>query len=533
MVTGHRAMAISPEGRLAEIIPMLKNLFATHSVEAAAHVDAGEPAEDGALAGESSLKRVLTAKHLVMLGVGAVIGAGIFVITGTAAAQFAGPALIISFVFAGLACALAGLCYAEFAAMLPVSGSAYSYTYATLGEVVAWFVGWCLVLEYLFAASTVAVGWAGYFNELLRMLDMSLPAALDSAPFGFDEAGKLTTTGSIVNLPAVVICGAIGMLCYRGITESATVNAIIVAIKVIVILLFLALTFRYIQTQFWHPFIPPNEGGTRFGWPGVLRAASLVFFAYIGFDAVSTSAGEAKNPKRDMPIGILGSLFVCTLLYVAMAAVLTGIAPFHILNTPEPVATALNYVLGNVVEPGTTASHVLSVLKGTVVLGALLGLSSVVLVMMMGLPRIAYTMSRDGLLPKSFGKVHSKYRTPHVGTIIVAVTAIVLAGMFPVDVLGDVVSMGTLLAFATVCIGVLILRYTRPDLQRSFRVPMPWVICPAGALICLYLFWQVFSVRWQVLVPWIIVGFLIYGFYGYRHSRLRAAGGSTRPRDAA
>ncbi|HET6588522.1 MAG TPA: amino acid permease [Oleiagrimonas sp.] len=505
---------------------MLKNLFATHSIEAAAHVDAGEPAEDGALAGEGSLKRVLTAKHLVMLGIGAVIGAGIFVLTGTAAAQFAGPALVLSFVFAGIACALAGLCYAEFAAMLPVSGSAYSYTYATLGEVVAWFVGWNLVLEYLFAASTVAVGWSGYFNELLGMLSnltgmhLALPAALSSAPFTFNDAGHLVTTGHVLNLPAVIIIAAISSLCYRGITESATVNAVIVAIKVLVILLFLALTFQYIQPHFWHPFIPPNEGGSHFGWSGVMRAASLVFFAYIGFDAVSTAAGEAKNPQRDMPIGILGSLFICTLLYIAMAAALTGIAPFQTLNTPEPVATALNYVLGHVA-PGTTASAILVGLKSIVVLAALLGLSSVILVMMMGQPRIFYTMSRDGLLPKPLGKVHKKYRTPHVGTVIVAVIAAVLAGLFPVDVLGDVVSMGTLLAFTTVCIGVLVLRYTRPELKRSFRVPMPWVVCPLGALVCLYLFWQVFEVRWYLLLVWIAIGFLIYGFYGYRNSRLQ------------
>lgn len=502
---------------------MLKNLFATHSIEAAAHVDAGEPAEDGALSGEGSLKRVLTAKHLVMLGVGAVIGAGIFVLTGTAAAQFAGPALVISFVIAGTACALAGLCYAEFAAMLPVSGSAYSYTYATLGEVVAWFVGWSLVLEYLFAASTVAVGWSGYFNELLDMMNLALPAALSSAPFTFNEAGHLVTTGHLVNLPAVALVAAIGSLCYRGITESAMVNAVIVALKVIVILLFLAVTIQYINTDFWHPFIPPNEGGTRFGWSGVLRASSLVFFAYIGFDAVSTAAGEAKNPQRDMPIGILGSLLICTLLYVAMSAVLTGIAPFHLLNTPEPVATALNYVLGNVVVPGSTASTILSILKGTVVLAALLGLSSVVLVMLMGQPRIFYTMARDGLLPKPLGKVHKKYRTPHIGTVLVTVVAVALAGLFPVDVLGDVVSMGTLLAFSTVCVGVLVLRYTRPDLKRSFRVPMPWVVCPLGALICLYLFWQVFQIRWPLLLGWVAFGFLIYGFYGYRHSRLRAS----------
>ena len=505
---------------------MIKGLFATHTIEAMPHVDAGEPVEGGPQ-GEVTLKRVLTARHLVMLGIGAVIGAGIFAITGTAAAQFAGPALILSFLIAAVACGLAGMCYAEFAAMLPVSGSAYSYSYATLGEVVAWFVGWALVLEYLFAASTVAVAWSGYFGEMLRMLssmtglNFNLPAALSSAPLTFADGGhKLIFTGSLINLPAILIVGAISWLCYLGITQSATVNAIIVAIKVTVILLFLVVMFNYINTDLWHPFIPANEGGSKFGWSGIYRGATLVFFAYIGFDAVSTAAGEAKNPQRDMPIGILGSLLVCTVLYVAMAAVMTGTTPFRMLNTPEPVATAINYVLGTVAV-GSASSYLLGALKILVVLAALAGLSSVVLVMLMGQPRIFYSMSRDGLLPPALGRLHSKHRTPYVGTILVGVIACILAGLFPVDVLGDLVSMGTLLAFATVCIGVLVLRRTRPDLPRAFRVPLPWIVCPAGAAACLFLFWQAFEVRWPLLLSWIAIGFLIYGFYGYRHSKLR------------
>ncbi len=504
---------------------MIKGLFATHAIEAMPHVDAGEPVEGGP-EGEVTLKRVLTARHLVMLGIGAVIGAGIFAITGTAAAQFAGPALIVSFLIAGFACALAGMCYAEFAAMLPVSGSAYSYSYATLGEVVAWFVGWNLVLEYLFAASTVAVAWSGYFGELLRMLSaatgmtLTLPAVLSSAPLRLDDAGHLVTTGALINVPAILIVGAISWLCYRGITQSATVNAIIVGVKVIVILLFLAVMFHYINPALWHPFVPANEGGSKFGWAGVYRGATLVFFAYIGFDAVSTAAGEAKNPQRDMPIGILGSLFICTLLYVAMAATMTGVTPFRMLNTPEPVATAISYVIGTVA-PGGTAIHVLSGLKILVVFAALAGLSSVVLVMLMGQPRIFYSMSRDGLLPKALGRLHSKHRTPYIGTVIVGSIAAVLAGLFQVDLLGDLVSMGTLLAFTTVCIGVLVLRRTRPELPRAFRVPWPWAVCLVGAAACLFLFWQAFKVRWPLLMSWIAIGFLIYGFYGYRHSKLR------------
>ncbi|MGF6491878.1 APA family basic amino acid/polyamine antiporter [Luteibacter sp. 621] len=492
---------------------MLKHLFATHPIEAAPHVDAGEHIETGAH-GDGGLKRVLTAKHLILLGIGAVIGAGIFVITGQAAAMHAGPALVISFIIAGFACALAGLCYAEFAAMLPVSGSAYSYSYATLGEYVAWFVGWNLVLEYLFAAATVAAGWSGYFNELLGLIggligsDITLPATLSSAPFQFVE-GHIQATGALINLPAVVIIAALSGLCYVGITQSAFVNSIIVTIKVTVILLFLAFAIKVVNPANWHPFIPPNEGEGVFGWSGIFRAATIVFFSYVGFDAVSTAAGEAKNPQRDMPIGILGSLAICTVLYIAVALVLTGIAPFRILNTPEPVATALGLY------------PQLSWLKFIVVVGAITGLSSVILVMLMGLPRIFFSMARDGLLPQGMAKVHPKFRTPYLGTIIVGVAAAAMAGLFPVSVLGELVSMGTLLAFATVCIGILILRYTRPDLPRSFRVPMVWPISIFGALACIYLFWQAFEEHWRLMVGWIIIGQLIYFGYGYAHSKLR------------
>src|ERR1700744_2050033 len=424
---------------------MLKHLFATHPIEAAPHVDAGEHIETGAHASGGELKRVLTAKHLVLLGVGAVIGAGIFVITGQAAALHAGPALVISFLIAGFACALAGLCYAEFAAMLPVSGSAYSYSYATLGEYVAWFVGWNLVLEYLFAAATVAAGWSGYFNEMLGMIghlvgtNLELPAQLASAPFKFVE-GHIQATGTLINLPAVVIIAALSGLCYVGITQSAFVNSIIVTIKVTVILLFLAFAIQVINPANWHPFIPASEGPGSFGWGGIFRAATIVFFSYVGFDAVSTAAGEAKNPQRDMPIGILGSLAICTVLYIAMALTLTGIAPYHMLGTAEPVATALSLY------------PQLTWLKAIVSFGALAGLSSVILVMLLGTSRIFFSMARDGLLPKGMSRVHAKHRTPHVATIIAGVAALVIAGLFPVSILGELVSMGTLLAFTTVCI---------------------------------------------------------------------------------
>jgi APA family basic amino acid/polyamine antiporter len=490
----------------------MMHLFRTKPITAQPHVDAGEPFE-GSLEGEATFKRVLTARHLIMLGIGAIIGAGIFVMTGQAAANHAGPAIMLSFVLSGIACAFAGLCYAEFAAMLPVSGSAYSYSYATLGEFIAWFIGWNLILEYMFAASTVAVGWSGYFAGLLDSMgswlgvSLSLPVALTSAPLNVVE-GRLVQTGALLNLPAVVIIAGVSALCYRGVTQSASVNAVIVAIKVVVILLFIAFSLQYVDPDNWRPFIPEAEGPGRFGWDGVVRGASIVFFAYIGFDAVSTAAQEAKNPQRDMPIGILGSLVICTIIYVAVAAVLTGMLPYGQLGTAKPVATALEAYPG------------LLWLKTLVELGAIAGLSSVILVMIMAQPRIFYTMAKDGLIPKLFGRVHRKYHTPHVGTVIVGVVAAVLGGLLPIGVLGDLVSMGTLLAFATVCVGVMVLRRTRPDLPRPFRVPLVRFVGIGGALSCLWLFWRVFLDNWHWMTGWIAIGVLIYFAYGYRHSAL-------------
>ena len=486
---------------------MLRDLFRVKPVEAAPRVDAGEPVE-GSLQGEAQLKRTLTARHLVLLGLGAVIGAGIFVLTGQAAANHAGPAIMLSFVIAGIACALAGLCYAEFAALLPVSGSAYSYSYATLGEFVAWFIGWCLVLEYLFASSTVAVGWSGYLVSFLTStLGIPFPAELAGAPIAWENGG-FVRTANIFNLPAVVIVAAVSGLCYVGITQSAFVNGIVVAIKVTVIAAFLGVGIFYVDPANWTPFIPENTGPGQFGMEGVFRAATVVFFAYIGFDAVSTAAGEAKNPQRDMPIGILGSLALCTVIYIAVCAVLTGMTPFTELNTAKPVATAL--------EPYAE----LAWLKTAVEIGAIAGLSSVILVMLMAQPRIFYTMSRDGLLPKIFGKVHPKHHTPYVGTIIVGIAACLLAGLMPLSVLGELVSMGTLVAFATVCLGVLVLRRTRPELHRPFRVPAATIICPLGFLACMFLFSQSFLEHWKLFTAWTFVGMLIYFFYGRRNSKL-------------
>lgn len=489
---------------------MFKSLLRVKPVAPAGHVDGGEPVE-GSLEGEATLQRTLTARHLILLGMGAVIGAGIFVITGQAAANHAGPAIMLSFVLAGIACAFAGLCYAEFSAMLPVSGSAYSYCYATLGEGVAWFIGWCLVLEYLFASSSVAVGWSAYLVSFLTStLGLPFPAELAEAPLAWKD-GAFAISGAVLNLPAVLIVAAITALCYRGITQSSFVNAVIVAIKVVVIALFIGFGIQHVDPANWTPFIPDNTGPGQFGMEGVFRAASIVFFAYIGFDAVSTAAGEAKNPQRDMPIGILGSLAVCTVIYIIVCAVLTGMLHYTELGTAKPVATALE----------TYAD--LAWLKTFVEVGAIAGLSSVILVMLMAQPRIFYTMSRDGLLPKVFGRVHSKYRTPHIGTVIVGVVASLLAGLLPLNVLGELVSMGTLLAFATVCICVLVLRKTKPDLPRPFRVPAIWLVSLLGAAACLFLFWQAFMEHWQVFVAWTVLGQLIYFGYGIRHSRLNKA----------
>lgn len=460
-----------------------------------------------------SLTRQLGALQLTLLGIGAIIGTGIFVLTGTAAANHAGPALVLSFVLAGIGCAFAGLCYAEFASMIPVSGSAYSYSYATLGEGVAWFIGWNLILEYLFAASTVAVGWSGYLVSLLDSIGLHLPAYLTHAPFQ-KVAGShaIETSGALMNFPAVAIVLLIGSLCYVGIRQSAWVNNIVVALKVTVILLFIAFGIHYINADNWHPFIPENTGTFgHYGWSGIATGAAVIFFAYIGFDAVSTAAQEAKDPQRSMPIGILGSLVVCTILYIVVAAIMTGLVSYTELNVPAPVALAMD-------------KHAeLAWLAPWVKFGAIAGMTSVMLVMMLGQPRIFFAMSRDGLLPKALGKVHPKHGTPHVATVITTVLAAAIAGLFPVDILGELVSIGTLMAFVTVCIGVLVLRRTRPDLERPFRVPAPAFTCTAGALVCGYMMYSLPNDTWIRLVVWTAIGIAIYAFYGRKHSRLNDA----------
>jgi APA family basic amino acid/polyamine antiporter len=461
---------------------------------------------------EGGLKRTLGATNLVLLGIGAIIGAGIFVLTGEVASQYAGPAITISFIVAAFICACAGLCYAELAAMIPISGSVYTYSYATVGEFFAWIVGWDLIIEYLFAASTVSVGWSGYIVSLLKNVGISIPAALTSAPFAYDDALGFHTTGAFMNVPAMVIIGIVTVILVIGVQESARFNNIIVAIKTSVILIFLLAGFSYINTGNWVPFIPENTGEFgHFGWSGIFRGAAIIFFAYIGFDAVSTAAQETKNPQRDLPIGILGSLVICTVLYIAVGLVLTGLVPYTSLAVPDPIAVGID---------ATGLTWLSPIIK----LGAIAGLSSVILVMLLGQPRIFFTMANDGLLPQAFSKVHPKFKTPYVSTIITGAVAMALAALFPIGILSKLVSLGTLLAFAMVCLAVLILRRTHPEIERPFRTPWAPVVPLAGILACLGSMYTVNIFAWELFAVWMALGVVVYFVYGMRNSKLQKQG---------
>jgi len=459
---------------------------------------------------EHSLKRVLGPLNLTLLGIGGIIGAGIFVLTGQAAAQYAGPAIVLSFIISAVGCAFAGLCYAEFASMIPIAGSAYTYSYATIGELLAWIIGWDLILEYLFGAAAVSVGWSGYVTSFLRDFGINIPASISSAPFAFDHVAGWTATGAIINLPAVLIIAAVTALLVVGIQESASVNDVAVFAKVIVVILFIAFGFSYINAANWHPFMPANTGTFgQYGWSGVFRGAGVIFFAYIGFDAVSTAAQEAKNPQRDMPIGILASLAVCTVLYIAVALTLTGIVSYKELLVPDPIAVGVN-----------AAGPGLFWLRKFIKIGAIAGLSSVMLVLLLGQPRIFYAMSLDGLLPAFFSKVHPKFRTPHVTTIATGAVAALLGGFFPIGALGEMVSIGTLLAFAIVCASIIVLRRTHPDLKRPFKTPLVPLIPALGIIVTvgqmLFLPWA----TWLRLIIWMAIGITIYFLYGRHHSKL-------------
>lgn len=484
---------------------------------------------------DQGLRKSLNALNLTTLGVGAVIGAGIFVLTGQAAAQYAGPAIVISFLISGLACLFAGLCYAEFASMIPISGSAYTYAYATMGEFVAWIIGWDLILEYLFAASTVSVGWSGYVVSFLKDFGLIIPAqftaALGTVLVDIPQVGwkmvtpeltkNLAETGiaidslphltAILNLPAMFIVAFITILLLIGIRESARFNNVMVIIKVFVIILFIGIGFMFVNKANWVPFIPENTGEWgHFGWSGIFRGAAVIFFAYIGFDAVSTAAQEAKNPQKDMPIGILGSLGISTLLYILVAIVLTGIVSYTFLNVADPIAVGVD-AMG----PG------LFWLRPIIKIAAIAGLSSVILVLLMGQPRIFYSMSKDGLLPPVFSKIHPRFKTPYASTIITGTVALILAGVLPISILGELVSIGTLLAFAIVCVGIIVLRIKRPDIPRSFKTPFVPLVPILGAGICILQMASLPWKTWERLIIWMALGFVIYFTYGIRKSKLR------------
>lgn len=460
-------------------------------------------------AGGRPLSKTLGPLSITAMGIGAIVGAGIFVLTGTAAAQYAGPAIMLSFVLAGVACAFVGLCYAELAAMLPVSGSTYTYTYATLGELFAWIIGWDLILEYAMGAATVAVGWSGYAASLLRGVGIAIPPALAAAPGTEVRLADGGTVTGIVNLPAALIVLALTAMLVAGTKESARLNNIMVAVKLLVVLAFIALGAAHVATANWQPFVPDNTGAFgHFGPSGILRGAGVVFFAYIGFDAVSTAAQEAKNPQRDMPAGILGSLGICTLLYIAVAAVLTGLVPYTELNVADPIAKGVD-AIG------------LPWFSTLIKLGALAGLTTVILVLLYGQSRIFFTMAQDGLLPGLFARVHPRLQTPHLSQMLIGGIVAVVAALFPIHVLGEMVSIGTLFAFILVCSAVIYLRRSDAGAFRPFRVPGVPVVPVLGILFCLLLMAGLPLDTWLRLAVWLALGLAVYFAYGRSHSVLR------------
>ncbi len=478
---------------------MFEKLFAKKSV--AALVDKASDTQSG-------MRRHLGPVQLTALGVGAIIGAGVFVLTGQAAAEYAGPAVTLSFIIAALICVFSALCYAEFAALIPTSGSAYSYAYATLGELSAWVIGWVLTLEYLFSSATVAVGFSGYFASLMADFGWKISSLWDQAPLAYDIATGWSRTGAVFNLPAGILVACLGAMIAIGIRAAALFNNVMVFVKIGIILLFIAFGAAYINVDNLTPFVPENTGiFGEFGWSGVFRASGLVFFAFIGFDSLSTLGQECRNPQRDLPIGMIASLTISAVVYVVVSIVLTGVVSYKLLLTPDPFAVAVN-ALG----PGFLW------LRFVVKIAIIAGLSSVVLVMMLGQTRIFYSMASDGLLPPFMGKINKKLGTPVINTILVTTACVIVAGVFPVGILGQITSMGALMAFAIVCLGVLILRRTQPDLKRPFRTPLVPLIPLLGIGSCVAQMILLPLVTWVQLAVWMGVGIIIYAGYGFRHS---------------
>lgn len=461
--------------------------------------------------GHHGLKRHLGWLQLIVIGIGAIVGAGIFVITGTAAAEYAGPGIVLSLFIAALICVFAGLCYAELSSLIPSSGGSYAYAYVALGEFPAWLIGWSVTGQYIMSIALVAVGWSGYLGSFLRDWGLRIPASVATSPFKYDVVGGWSLSGSLIDLPAVLLLVFIGVMISVGIKAAARLNTIMVVIKLCTVALFIAIGLPYVNTGNWIPFIPENTGVFgNFGLSGIFRAAGLLFFAYIGFDTVATLAQEAKNPQRDLPRGILGSLLLSAILYVILAAVLTGVVSYTLLDVPDPIAIALNAM-------GPSFFWVASIVKVAI----LAALASVALVQMLGQTRTFMAIGKDGLLPKSFAHIHPKTRTPVTGSLLTAIATIVIAGLFPVEILGQLVCMMVLFIFGIVCLGVLVLRRTHPEFKRTFKVPfVPWIPL-LGILSCFGQMLVMPSVTWLQFIAWLTLSLFIYGFYGFKHSKLR------------
>ena len=476
---------------------------------------------------EKGLKKTLSSGALVALGIGAIIGAGLFSITGIAAANYAGPGIMISFIIAALGCAFAGLCYAEFASMIPVAGSAYTYSYATMGEFIAWIIGWDLVLEYAVGAATVASSWSGYLGKLFHSFGVNLPEQLLMTPFDVSSSG----VAGLINLPAVFIVVVMSLVLIKGTSESAWVNTAIVILKVAIVLIFIFVGFKYVKAENLTPLIPENTGKFgEYGWSGIIRAAAVVFFAYIGFDAVSTAAQETKNPKKAMPIGIMGSLLICTVLYIVFAYVMVGVVHYKEFTAGggsdhlAPVAIAID-AMGSVINGQMVPEY--PWLNTSIIIAILLGYASVILVMLMGQSRVFYSMSHDGLLPKVFSEIHSKFRTPFKSNIFFLVFVSLFAAFIPGRVVGEMTSIGTLFAFILVCVGVLVMRKTQPDAPRAFKTPLVPLVPILGVLTCFGMMAFLPFDTWIRLVIWMMIGLDVYLWRGIKNSFLGKANGTT------